>query len=214
MTTELFIIHAEILIYHPSHQFFRKIIRSPYPLSSVDIVTAAKNRDLEAVKLILSNNLKKIHDVDDSGYTALHWAGIRAHWEIFKHLIKYKPDVNAVGADGGTPVHWACHHDRPDMVKLIMDMGGDINIQNQWRRTPLHAAVRRGCIKVASLLLEKGAHPKLKTNEDWTPLLAKDTFFYKQEPWKVTFIRDENNRVYKLEVEFIRRKVSGIKSNY
>ncbi|UCC39665.1 MAG: ankyrin repeat domain-containing protein [Candidatus Aminicenantes bacterium] len=261
------------------------------------IVEAAKKGDIEIVKSILSKMPDKVHFVDESGYTALHWAGMRAHWDILELLMDYRPDVNAVGADGGTPVHWACHHDRPDIIKLLLDREGKLDIQNQWGRTPMHTAVRRGCKKVVTLLLQRGANLDARTKEGWTPLhvayrsghkdvinllisrgasqnirdnagktpkemyyerpspisidpknykeyvgeyavekgfafkvwtendrlyfldfapdmiypIAKDTFFCEQEPWKVTFIRDENNRVYKIEVEFIRRKVSGTK---
>jgi len=264
---------------------------------AADIITAAKDGDVETVRSILSKEPEKIHAVGQTGHTALHWAGIRAQWDVFQFLMDYGPDVNAVGGDGGAPLHWSCHHDRPDMIKLLLDRGADLNIQNQWGRTPLHCAVRRGCKKVVALLLEKGADPEATTKEGWTSLhvayrsghkdiidlliskgfsedvkdkegrtpsdmyverpapisidpklheeyvgeyfvgknfsfkvweengrlyildfaadviypIDKDVFFCEHEPWRVTFIRDEDDKVCKIEVEFIRRKVTGIK---
>lgn len=265
--------------------------------SSLDIVEAAKQGKFDVVKAILVHDTEEVLSADKTGYTALHWAGMRENWDIFKLLLEYGAEVNIVGADGGTPVHWACHHDRPDMIKILLSKGGGVNIQNRWGRTPLHAAVRRGCREVAALLLEKGAKPDAVTNEGWTPLhvayrsghkdvidlllskglsketkdtegktppelyaerptpvqvdtriydeyigeyavggdfsfkvwkeddelyfldfavdelypIAEDVFSCKQEPWRVTFVRNEQGKVYKLEVEFIRRKVTGIK---
>lgn len=142
-------------------------INSP---QKIDIVQAAKQGDLQQVKAILSQSPEKVRSVDESGYTSLHWASIREHWDVFQLLLEHMPDINAVGADGGTPVHWASHHDDADRIKLLLDAGGNIHIQNRWGRTPLHTAARRGCFRVARLLLDRGSKLDTVTHEGWTPL--------------------------------------------
>ena len=138
--------------------------------SVTDIVDAAKRGDYHAVHRLIENSPDSIGATDDTGYTALHWAGIRGHWRIFSELVAADAPVNAVGSDGGTPLHWACHHDRADMVVLLLDAGADPAVQNRWGRTSLHVAARRGCPTVAGLLLERGADPNEVTLEGWTPL--------------------------------------------
>jgi len=261
------------------------------------IIAAAKAGEAEAIRSILAGDPAEVQAVDASGYTALHWAGIRAQWETFMLLAEAGAKVNAVGGDGGTPLHWACHHDRPDMVALLLEKGADPALANQWGRTALHVAARRGCCGVAELLLSRGADPNAMTREGWTPLhvayksghpelvdlliakgasedakdgdgatprehlferppavevrrsrlhdyvgryeagegfafdvwrvgarlflrefapdeiypIAPDVFFCKQEPWEVRFVRDEAGTVRRIEVDFLRRTVSGVR---
>jgi hypothetical protein len=137
--------------------------------SVTDVVGAAKRGDGHAVHRLIGAGA----DLDvrgPMGYTALHWAAIRAHWAIFTELVGAGASVNAVGSDGGTPLHWACHHDRPDMIALLIAAGAEVNTQNRWGRTPLHVAARRGCDGVATALLDHGADIEAVTAEGWTPL--------------------------------------------
>ena len=135
-----------------------------------DLVDAAKRGDDNAVRRILERDPAAVRATDAEGYTALHWAGIRANWRIFADLVAAGAPVDAVGGDGGTPLHWACHHDRADMVQLLLDAGAGLEVHNRWGRTPLHVAARRGCRSVAELLLARGADPNAATAEGWTPL--------------------------------------------
>jgi hypothetical protein len=135
-----------------------------------DVIDAAKRGDIHAVHRLITDSPEVVDARDDSGYTALHWAGIRGHWRIFLELVAAGAPVNAVGGDGGTPLHWTCHHDRADMVEVLLAAGADVDVCNQWGRTPLHVAARRGCRSVVAVLLAAGADPDATTNEGWTPL--------------------------------------------
>ena len=260
---------------------------------SMDIFDAARQGRLDRVQAILESNPEEVNARDESRYTALHWAAIRAQWEVFQFLVESGSDPNAVGGDGGTPLHWAAHHDRADMVRLLVDRGSDVLLPNQWGRTPLHTAARRGCARVAALLLDSGADPNAQTNEGWTALnvayrsghsdlvdlliargasetiadqdgrlprdvaltrpapismtrqekdeyvgeyttpngfsfhvwrvgdqlrfldfavddidpVGEDEFFCRQEPWRVTFSRDEEGHVNGFQVDFLRQTV-------
>ena len=135
-----------------------------------DIFSAARRGDLFTVNHYLEKDPENIRAVDEAGYTALHWAGIRGRWEVFELLVRRGAPPNLQGADGGTPLHWACHHDRPDMIRLLLDAGADPDVRNHWGRVPLHVAARRGCIQVAGVLLDHGADPKAATKEGWNAL--------------------------------------------
>ena len=94
------------------------------PAEGSDFIEAVKGGDTKFVKAALAKESSLIHATDTQGFMSLHWAGIRAHWDLFFSLLEHKPDVNAIGGDGGTPLHWACHHDnaeaieRPTPIKL------------------------------------------------------------------------------------------------
>ena len=134
------------------------------------IVESAKNGDFQSVKNILENDPSKLDIKDEDGYTALHWACMRAHWDITKYLIEKGADLNVVGGDGGTQINWAVHHDNVGIIKLFIDKGANLNIRNQWGMTELHTAIWRGNIHVVEYLLDHGSDPNIKTNEGWTAM--------------------------------------------
>lgn len=138
--------------------------------SAETIVEAAKNGDLHTVKTILAKDPSKLNATDDSKYTALHWACMRAHWDVAKFLIEKGADLNVAGGDGGTQINWAVHHDNVEIIKLMVEKGAKLNIRNQWGMTELHTAIWRGCIHVVEYLLDHGSDPTIKTNEGWTAM--------------------------------------------
>ncbi len=136
--------------------------------SAEQIAEAAKNGDLQTVKTILAQDPHKLNATDESKYTALHWACMRAHWDVARYLIEKGADLNVVGGDGGTQINWAVHHDNLEIVELMITKGAKLNIQNKWGMTELHTAIWRGNIHVVEYLLDHGSDPAIKTNEGWT----------------------------------------------
>jgi len=134
------------------------------------IVEAAKNGDLQTVKTILAKDPSKLNATDESKYTALHWACMRARWGVAKYLIEKGADLNVAGGDEGTQINWAVHHDNVEIIKLMVEKGAKLNIRNQWGMTELHTAIWRGCIHVVEYLLDHGSNPMIKTNEGWTAM--------------------------------------------
>jgi hypothetical protein len=133
-----------------------------------NIVEAARNGDLPLVREILERNPSAIQKTDKNRYTALHWALMRARWEVAEFLVKKGADLNAAGGDGGTPLNWAAHHDHVKIIRMMVEKGARLNIQNRWGMTELHTAIWRGCGKVVDYLLDQGADPMIRTNEGWT----------------------------------------------
>lgn len=145
-----------------------------FVLSSValaePIVDAAKKGDLQAVQSILTRDPSKLNATDGDHYTALHWACMRAQWDVAWYLIEKGADLNVIGGDGGTPLNWVVHHDNVEIVKLMLEKGAKLNIRNKWGMTELHTAIWRGCIHVVEYLLDHGSDPDIKTNEGWTAM--------------------------------------------
>ncbi len=138
--------------------------------SAETIVEVAKKGDLQTVKTILAQDPSKLNAADEDHYTPLHWACMRAHWDVARYLIESGADLNVVGGDGGTQINWAVHHDNVEIVKLMIEKGAKLNIQNQWGMTELHTAIWRGNIHVVEYLLDHGSDPSIKTNEGWTAM--------------------------------------------
>jgi hypothetical protein len=134
------------------------------------IVEVAKDGDLDTVQMMLENNPAALNALDDSGYTSLHWACIRGHWDIVRYLIGRGADLTVQGGDGGTALNWAVHHDNVEIAGLMIDNGARLNVQNQWGMTELHTAIWRGCVNVVEYLLDKGSDPMIRTKEGWTAM--------------------------------------------
>ena len=134
------------------------------------IVEAAKKGELQTVKTILLQDPSKLNAADEDHYTALHWACMRAQWDVAEYLIEESADLNVIGGDGGTPLNWAVHHDNVTIVKRMIEKGAKLNIRNKWGMTELHTAIWRGNIHVVEYLLDHGSDPAIKTNEGWTAM--------------------------------------------
>lgn len=134
------------------------------------IIEAAKRGDLDVVKAILAREPSKLNATDAEHYTALHWACMRANWDVARYLIDAGAALNVPGDDGGTPLNWAVHHDNVEMIKLMIERGAELNHQNQWGMTELHTAIWRGNIHVVEFLLDRGSDPMIRTKEGWTAM--------------------------------------------
>jgi ankyrin repeat protein len=138
--------------------------------SEEPMVEAAKNGDFQAVKALLAADPSKLNATDQDNFTALHWACMRAHWDVAEYLIQKGADLNVVGGDGGTQINWAVNHDHVEIIRLLIQNGAKLNIRNRWGMTELHTAIWRGSIHVVEYLLNHGSDPRIKTNEGWTAM--------------------------------------------
>jgi hypothetical protein len=139
-------------------------------VSAEKIVDAAKNGDLKQVQEILKINPAKINATDEDNYTALHWACMRAHWDVVRYLVEKGANLQTKGDDGGTPLNWAVHHDNVEIIRLMLENRAKLNSQNQWGMTELHTAIWRGNTNVIEYLLDNGSNPLIRTKEGWTAM--------------------------------------------
>ncbi|MFC1564805.1 ankyrin repeat domain-containing protein [candidate division KSB1 bacterium] len=146
------------------------ILNTSLTASTEQIVEAAKNGEFQTVKSILELDISKMNATDENNFTALHWACMRAHWDISKLLIEKGADLNVIGGDGATPLNWASNHDNTEIIKLLIDKGAKLNVKDNWGMTELHKAIWRGNINVVDYLLERGSDPSVKTKEGWTAI--------------------------------------------
>jgi len=114
------------------------------------IVEAAKNGDFQVVKNILKHDPSKLDAKNEDGYTALHWACMRAQW-------------------GMTELHTAIWRGNIHVVGYLLDHGSDPNIKTNEGWTAMHYAYRSGHDKVIELLKIRGVSMTAKDNMGRTP---------------------------------------------
>ncbi len=150
------------------------------------LVRAARNGNLEIVKLLVEHGATIDIGKERGERTALIEAAGQGHVDVVKFLLEKGADVNARG-NGLTPLLLASAWgnlpagppgDKTKTIYVLLENGADVNVQDEsWLktgRTPLMYAVLQGDAALVEALLAKGARKDLKNKEGDTALsLAK-----------------------------------------
>ena len=70
-------------------------------------------------------------DVNQKGWTPLHYAATKGNIEIMRLLIENHAYLDAESPNGTTPLMMAAHYGTPMATKLLLEEGADPRIQNQ-----------------------------------------------------------------------------------
>ena len=123
------------------------------------------NRSIDAAQLLLNAGADP-NDGADS-VLAIH----NASPEVAELLLNAGAEIDRIGYEQGTALMFEVGQRNPDTAKLLIDRGVDLNIQRTMDgNTALHFAVIKQYPKMVDLLLAGGADPKLKNNDEHTPL--------------------------------------------
>ncbi|XP_076680771.1 uncharacterized protein LOC143375485 [Andrena cerasifolii] len=143
------------------------------------IFYAAKNGDLEMVRLLLTNKA----NVKDSPQV-LNTAVQQNRRDIVEVLLQHGADVNASTKYGVTALHYTVLNKNgtlsrsfPDnddtkgeIARLLLSRGANVNAQTQNGIMTLHAATRKGFVRVVDALLEYDADVNCAYENEKMPL--------------------------------------------
>jgi hypothetical protein len=166
------------------------------------------------------------------GRTPLHVAARRGCSAVAALLLERGADPNAATHEGWTPLHVASRSGHHALAASLEAHGADPRLTDDQGHTAADMAwTRPTAITPTAHDLEDyvgiydlggGVTVKVWREADglgireYAPdaLIAtgRDSFCCRQEPWQVRFLRDSSGRVVSLEIDFLRRTVSGART--
>lgn len=135
------------------------------------ILDAARDGDLERVKVLVGQDKNAVYAADERRCTALHFACDKGFLEIARYLLDHGASLTAKDVDGDLPLHWAAYAGKAEVAGLLIERGAEIEAINRDQNTALHYATRNGHSGTVALLLEKGANVDAQTRGGVTPVI-------------------------------------------
>ena len=90
------------------------------------MLAAITNQLVWAQKLI-----DKGADVNQKGWTPLHYAATKGHIEMMRLLMEHHAYLDAESPNGTTPLMMAAHYGTPMATKLLLEEGADPRLKNR-----------------------------------------------------------------------------------
>ena len=97
------------------------------PQGETPLMLAALNNKLPLAKLLILRGA----DVNQAGWTPLHYAATRGHIEMMRLMIDNSAYLDAESPNGTTPLMMAAHYGTPMAVKLLLEEGADPRLKNK-----------------------------------------------------------------------------------
>ena len=136
-------------------------------MSELDkLIDAAKRGSLLDVQNALESHAELVHERDQTGATALHYATFGGHRSVVAELLRQGADVNATDSRfGATPTGWA--------IEYLREMGGFLAIE----LNDLAHAIRRREVEWVARFLHRFPALREASDTQGTPfkLLAEQS---------------------------------------
>ncbi|XP_067129565.1 uncharacterized protein [Centruroides vittatus] len=124
---------------------------------NLSIHDAARNGDLDIVKLLSKANRKFIETVDERGWTPTHLAAANNHVEIVKFLAREGAHVSALDPSGYTALHTAAMQGHKDCIEVLLEAEANVDCVTSDGFTPLHLSALNNHVECCKVLLAWGA---------------------------------------------------------
>ena len=135
------------------------------------LIAAARNRQTETVKLLLSKGAN-IHLQNNEQGTALIAAARNGSYRTVELLLSKGAEINTQNDRLGSALTVAARNGQNRTVELLLSKDVDINAQNDRQGSALNAAARNGNLETVKLLVSKGADIDLQSKGEGTALVA------------------------------------------
>lgn len=122
---------AEVLVRHPK---INVNVRNGH--GETALMLACLKGHLALAKLLIS----KQADINQPGWTPLHYAATGGHVELIQFLLEESAYIDAESPNGTTPLMMAARYGSAKATQLLIDEGADLQVKNQLGLTALDFA--------------------------------------------------------------------------
>ena len=122
---------AEVLVRHPK---INVNVRNAH--GETALMLACLKGHFALAKLLIS----KQADINQPGWTPLHYAATGGHVELIQLLLEESAYIDAESPNGTTPLMMAARYGSAKATQLLIDEGADIQVKNQLGLTALDFA--------------------------------------------------------------------------
>ena len=119
---------------------------------------AARDGELEKIKVLLKDNPDLVFSKDENGATALLTAALGGHKDIAELLLANKADVNATNNYRMTPLHVSALKGYKDIAALLLANNAEVNAKDSDGDTALKLAASGGFTELVELLRQHGGN--------------------------------------------------------
>lgn len=145
---------AEVLVRHPK---INVNVRNAH--GETALMLACLKGHLALAKLLIS----KQADINQPGWTPLHYAATGGHVELIQLLLEESAYIDAESPNGTTPLMMAARYGSAKATQLLIDEGADIQVKNQLGLTALDFAKqgnRPDALEIISKAMKQGKTDK------------------------------------------------------
>jgi ankyrin repeat protein len=104
---------------------------------------------------VVEKLIAKGAEVNQTGWTALHYAATFGHDDLVKLLLDQHAYIDAESPNKTTPIMMAARHGHITTVKLLLDEGADVKLKNDVGWTALDFAKKQGHKDIADGLAKR-----------------------------------------------------------
>jgi ankyrin repeat protein len=112
----------------------------------------------------------------ESGFTPLHIAALKGHFNMCQMLLEHKADLRARDSRGNTLLHLATYECHLEIARILLEYNVEVDSRNKDGSTPLFIASSNRNVDISRyrdimrLLLDHGANVNVHDNRRNTPL--------------------------------------------
>ena len=125
---------------------------------------AAREGNLQIVKLLINKQPSVVKDKNKSGETPLHIAAEYKKSQVVSELLEHRADAIVYDHQKSTPLHIACQNGDISIAKLLIKNHDSCNLQDKNGLTPLHLAIKNKNPNIIKLNIVKFLAQKGKCN--------------------------------------------------
>ncbi|KAJ4841650.1 hypothetical protein Tsubulata_034081 [Turnera subulata] len=135
-------------------------------------ILVAQAGDIEALKTLIKCGEVDLDYQDENGFSALMFAAVNGHVEVFRSLVYAGADVKLCNKDGKTAISLSELHGNRDLFeKVMLEFTLEMGNRNAGGFYALHCAARQGDLGAVKLLTSRGYDVNVPDGDGYTPLM-------------------------------------------